>query len=129
MQALFKLAFDPVMQLVEDAIKSLSIQSQYEIVMRDFVGYILEELSVKIFDRDATSHIDMAVAYLKRNHVDPEYAQRIAHHIFDATMATVLGCFPSISFQSLASARYVLDTDNTTLLVYFKLPDNETTPY
>jgi hypothetical protein len=120
-QELFKLPFDPVMQLVEAGMVSFPLKAQYGIVMRDFVGYLLEELSVKISDRDATSHIDMAVAYLKRNYVEEEYAARFSHHVFEAVMDTVLGYFPTISFQSLAAARYVLDQDNATLLVYMQI--------
>jgi hypothetical protein len=62
--------------------------------------------------------VHLAVAYLKKNHVDEEYAEHFSHHVLDALMSTVIGYFPSISFHELAAARYVLDQDNTTLLVY-----------
>jgi hypothetical protein len=120
MQELFKLPFDPVMQSVEMGMEPLSALAKYNIVIRTFIEYLLEELSVKISDQYATSPIDLAVAYLKQNYVDEEYAQRFSHHVLDALMTTVIGYFPSISHQTLSAARYVLDQDNITLLVYMQ---------
>jgi hypothetical protein len=119
-QELFKLPFDPVMQSVEMGMEPLSALAKYNIVIRTFIEYLLEELSVKISDQYATSPIDLAVAYLKQNYVDEEYAQRFSHHVLDALMTTVIGYFPSISHQTLSAARYVLDQDNITLLVYMQ---------
>lgn len=123
-ERLFTLPFDPVMQSIEHGLQSFSMQSQYLIVIRDLVGYLLEELSVKIWDRESISSIDLAVAYLKQCHVDETVAREFAHHVMNGIFMTVVSYFPTISFQELSAGRYLLDQDNATLLTY--LPHKDT---
>jgi glucose-6-phosphate-specific signal transduction histidine kinase len=122
-EALFKLPFDAVMQILEQKWAELPPQVQYRLVNRDLITHLLEELSVKIWDRDATSHVNMAMHYLKLVGVDEMTAYDICHNVFNAIFSTVISFFPRMTFQELATGRYILDEDNTTLLVYLKQPE------
>jgi hypothetical protein len=119
-EALYLLSFDPVLQVIEHGLAHFSPRTQYDVSVREFVGHLLEELSVKIWDRDATSHIAPAAHYLKIRGVDEEMAQQFSQDVFNALFNLVIGCFPGLTFQELAAGRFILDTDGVTLLVYLK---------
>lgn len=122
-EALFKLPFDSVMQILELKWVELPTEVQYRFVNREFINHLLEELSVKIWDRDATSHVNMAMHYLKLIGVDEMVAHDMCHTVFNAIFSTVISFFPRLTFQELAMGRYLLDEDNATLLVYLKQPE------
>jgi hypothetical protein len=119
-EALFLLPFDPVLQVIETGMPRLPAQARYNIVVREFIGHLLDELSVKIWDRDATAHTAPAVCYLKKCGVEEWLAETFAQNVFNAIFDTVVSYFPNLTFQELAAGRFVLEPDNVTLLVYLK---------
>lgn len=117
---LYHLPFDSILQHIESTLVTLPQHVQYEIVIRDYVGHLLEELSAKIWDPEATSAVARATAYLKQCGVEEEYAERFSHFCLDGIWMLVVGHFPNLTFHEMAAARYVLDRHPHTLLVYMR---------
>ncbi len=116
----YRLPFDPIMEIASSGIQALGQQIQYRVDMREFIEHLLEELSAKIWDTEATSAIDRAVLYLQQRTVPEDYARPFCHQVLDTIWMTVVSHFPQLTFQELAKARYVLEPDNISLLVEIK---------
>jgi hypothetical protein len=122
----YLLPFDPVMQIIEDGLAALPSWTMYNHVgheyfdVRQYVMYMLEWLSVKIADREATTAIDLAMAYLSRFKISEQYSREMSHCVMDTILGIVVGSFPDISFQQLENARYVMHNNNNTLSVYIR---------
>lgn len=116
----YLLPFDAAMVLIEQGLAQLPPWMSFHISVQEYVIHLLNWLSEKISDREATSTADVAIAYLKSRNVDEEFATHMSHAVMDCILDTVVSHFPDLSFQELASARYVLEPDNHTLSVYLR---------
>lgn len=117
-EQLFKLPFDQTVVLIEEWIATLPLHIQYQFVMREYIGHLLEELCVKIWDTQAESAVTRATAYLKLCGANEQHAHVFSHQALDSIWMVVVAYFPDMTFQELAAGRYVLDQDMFTLLVY-----------
>lgn len=119
-QALFQLPFYEVMDVVREWIPCLPPAAQYHLEIREFLLYLLEEVGAKLWDREASSSVDLAVAYLKRCQVEQAIAEQFSHHILNLIVTIITTHIPWMTFQDLYQARYVLSADYITLHVYTK---------
>lgn len=114
----YLLPFDNAMRLIEEGIALLPEWVIWQINVEEYVMYLLEWLSDKITDHEATSASHLAAAYLKSCHVDEEFALAMSHHVMDEVFSIVVSYLPDITYDQLARSRYVLERDRATLSVY-----------
>lgn len=114
------LTFEPITRIIEDGFSQLPPWINFHLSVQEYALYLLEWLSVKIEDEHADSASDLAIAYLKRNKVDENFARQMSHYVMDALLYTITGTFPYLTFRELSMARYVLE-DEFTLAVYLPL--------
>lgn len=118
-QTRYLLPFDEVMQEIEQGFGQLSPALRYQINAKEYVWHLLEWLSVRLEDQEATSALDPAATYLKTFGVPDDFAQVMSHAIMNHIFELVALTFVQITFREMSSARYVLDSP-LTLSVYIK---------
>lgn len=103
-------------QYIDAETLTLPLEVRYTIDCSKLLHYILEELNVAFSDREATSPIDMAVAYLKQHGVEELTAKRMCFGILHLTMDLVSSYFPKLTFLEMSRARFKV-IDSITLQV------------
>lgn len=117
----YLLLFDHVTQVIEEGFAQLPATMSCPINTEQYVIYLLEWLSVKIEDPQATTAADLAIAYMASHGVPDQFAREMSHFVLETILFTVIGAFPDITYLELSRARYVME-DYRTLAVYLPPP-------